>query len=161
MIRRFAKGAAGIAASDRHAPALARSAFNLTSMIDVVFLLLMYFMLTTDFARPESALATVPPSEAPADPFALPAFPVEVSVSSRSALPGDFSITCDDASLAGADSLDTLRTSAAAAIGASFASDQVFVIRPTTDARWEHTLDVFSTLRAIGYTNVRLAEPAP
>ncbi|MEM9084254.1 MAG: biopolymer transporter ExbD [Planctomycetota bacterium] len=134
-------------------------ALNLASMIDVVFLLLMYFLLITQFARPESAFATRPPAEQTvSDPFTLPTPPVWIAVRSISREPNDFAIVVESPVLAGVSSPAELTDAARGARGSIYSDSQIFVIRPEGDTAWEHALAVFNAVRAAGYERVRFAD---
>ncbi|MEC8115202.1 MAG: biopolymer transporter ExbD, partial [Planctomycetota bacterium] len=63
-----------------------RPTLNLTSMIDVVFLLLVYFMVATEFKRAEVVERLDLPNRlgaGVADPFEVPDHPVVITVSSQ------------------------------------------------------------------------------
>jgi len=135
-------------------PALPLLALNMTAMIDVVFLLLVYFMLIAQFRDAEASL----PVDAPAgereasSSFELPALAVEIEVETRG---GVLVVRSSEASLAGAEDLKGLIARARA----SLASDRAFILRAAPDARWEHAVEVLDGLRAAGYDRVDLAEP--
>ena len=157
--RRRARNAA------RRRPILSVLALNMTPMIDCVFLLLIYFILTSDFRAPEDALSLDPQALAgAADPrddlFELPARPIVIVVRSLADGPSDFSLTIEDPTLAGVASVVELRRRAAAARGVTLPLDQGFTLKPADDARWEHALAVCDALQRAGYTNVQLANPA-
>ena len=65
-------------------PALPMMGLNVAPMIDVVFLLLMYFMLITEFRAPEGSMPLNIAGQAAeaADPFALPEAPITIVVES-------------------------------------------------------------------------------
>lgn len=158
---------------------LGRSVFNLnlTAMIDVVFLLLMYFLLSMDFAVGESAVPSRVPGEAgaiePEDPFALPVQPVVLGVRTTRHIPpaapggeepadaGAYAVTTDNPLLAaqGVGSSATLGSSLGSLRGSVFSADQPFVIAPGPDTDWEHALSVFNAVIDAGYTRVRFARP--
>ncbi|MHC4710088.1 MAG: ExbD/TolR family protein, partial [Planctomycetota bacterium] len=61
----------------------ARIGLNLPSMIDVVFLLLVYFMAATEFKLGEEIYRLdLPRRGAPADPFVLPRDPLHIVLAS-------------------------------------------------------------------------------
>lgn len=131
-------------------------------MIDVVFLLLMYFMLSTDLGRPEAALAADLPREStePADPFALPEQPITVRVISRSPDTMAYTVRAADPAFAGISSPDEFAAIALKQIDNVFAPDQAWIVVPSEATIWEHALSVFNALRSAGYTRITLAEPA-
>jgi hypothetical protein len=84
------------AARTRRRRQQARIGLNLTSMIDVVFLLLVYFMAATEFKLGEEIYRLdLPRRGAPADPFVLPRDPLHIVLAStgpvcRIRLPGPY-----------------------------------------------------------------------
>ncbi len=148
----------------RRPPGLPSMRFNIASMIDVVFLLMIYFMLITEFRRPELAMAVdlparLAPGAGAADPFALPERPIEVEVVSFGPGPAEYALRIDHERLGEAGTFASLREAAEGLLGAELGSDQRFTVRAGPDALWEHTLGAFNALRRAGYTRVRLAGP--
>ena len=144
---------------------------NIVSMIDVIFLLMTYFLLTAKFTTQEESFEVRTPERlessaadpTPADPFALPATTVVLTVTSRGDGAADFSVFTDNPALAAGGpmaSYDDIKARVTAARNSVFADDQRFVIRPVADARWEHTLGVLNAIKRAGYNNVRFANPA-
>lgn len=160
----------------RRRPEPAPMVLNIVSMIDVIFLLMTYFLLTAKFTtREESFELSVPEriesastSAPPADPFALPQTPVVITVSSRaeSGMGGVLRISSDQPALRiGAQTddratYDALADRAAAARGQVLPPDQRFIIRPEAGTRWEHALGVLNALKRAEFHNVRFASPA-
>lgn len=154
---------------------------NIVSMIDVIFLLMTYFLLTAQFTtREESFEVRVPErlegasvDTPPADPFALPVTPVVLTVTSRGNGAEDFVIFTDAASLGATGggeggaaqgavfrSYGALTAAAESARGRVLGDDQRFIIRPAADAKWEHALGALNALKRAGFNNVRFANPA-
>lgn len=152
---------------DRRAPASAPLSLNATPMIDVVFLLLVYFVLSFDFRPQEESFSLEAPrvleggGPAPLDLFELPRRPIEIFVRSHGNGPAEFSMTSNDPTLGPMLGVDDLYRRLRESLGETIAADQVFSIRATSEARWEHTLAVFNTLRRAGFQTVRFANPAP
>ncbi|MBL8745868.1 MAG: biopolymer transporter ExbD [Phycisphaerae bacterium] len=150
------------------ASALPSMMLNMTAMIDVVFMLLIFFILTVDFRPREDALSldaqkriesATPGSGGSGDPFSLPERPVVVFVRSTGDGPGEYLIQTDEPILGSPASSAELRSRAAAARGTTLPASQPFSIRPSTDARWEHTLAAFSALQKAGFREIILANP--
>jgi biopolymer transport protein ExbD len=163
--------------------AVRRSVFtvNLAAMIDVIFLLLMYFLLSMDFTPDESALpaavAGEPGQLAPADPFELPLQPILVTVRTTATIdpatvaaderaPGAFTLATDSpllqnlaATAASASAAEALRARLTALRGDVLATDQPFVIRPAGDTQWEHAVTAFNAVLDAGFERVRFATP--
>jgi len=133
-------------------------ALRLTPMIDVVFLLLAYFLLAAEFREPEGAVAAsaMPDPDRPQqrDPFALPRRPVYISVASYGSGPSELSITAAAPEIAHATTPATLRRALAAANGPVFAPDHPFIIRAAPDTLWEHALAAAGAVDGAGYTAV-------
>lgn len=138
-------------------------ALNLAAMIDVVFLLLVYFMAATEFKLGEEIYRLdLPQRGAAADPFALPRDPLHISVSStgrtgyalRLAPAGEQPATFE----ALRDYLARTRRAPGAA-GGLYEPDHPIVIEPTGDTTWEHAMDAFNAAARARYTNVTFAAP--
>jgi biopolymer transport protein ExbD len=136
---------------------------NLTAMIDVVFLLLIYFMAATEFKLGEEIYRLdLPQRGAPADPFVLPREPLRIVLTSTGPaclirLAGPY------AQPAGFDELyGFLRENrrAAGVVGGLFEADHPIIIEPTATTRWEHAMEAFNAAVRARYTNVTFAPPA-
>lgn len=139
-------------------------ALNFTAMIDVVFLLLLYFMLTADFARQEDAFALDLPgqgqSEQADDPFALPEQPVIVSVRSLGDAPTEYALTTDSPLVGEVSTYESLTDALTPLAGDLLALDHEIVIVSETLTRWEHTLGAYNAVTRSGFEKVRFARPA-
>ncbi len=141
---------------------------NMTAMIDVVFMLLIFFILTVDFRPREDALSLDAQRRfeaggaagGSAGTFALPDRPVVVSLESTGDGPRDFVIRTDEPVLGSPGSIAELRERASAARGTTLPASQPFSIRPATETRWEHTLATFNALQKAGFSEITLANPA-
>lgn len=145
-------------------------AFNVTSMIDVVFLLMTWFLLSAQFTGREGAMAMMLPVKAegaPArtsDSFALPERPIEVSVRSLGDGESQYVISTDSPILNSAGpfaSFADLTVAARARRGTLLPGEQRFVVRPAAGARWEHALGAMSALREAGFTTIRFGKELP
>ena len=132
-------------------------ALNMTPMIDVVFLLLVYFVLTTRFGAQGNVLAmeTRGTGSTTRDPFALPRKPILIAVDSVSDSTGDYTLTGDHPGLERTSSpgemLEEMRTEQGIAL------DQPISIEPSGDTRWEHALAAYTAFQNAGYTNASLS----
>jgi biopolymer transport protein ExbD len=139
-------------------------ALNFTAMIDVVFLLLLYFMLTADFARQEDAFALDLPgqgqSEQADDPFALPEQPVIVSVRSSGDRPTEYELQTDSPLVGEVSTYESLTDALTPLAGDLLALDHEIVIVSEADTRWEHTLGAYNAVTRSGFEKVRFARPA-
>lgn len=144
---------------------------NVTAMIDVVFLLMTYFILLASFAPIEQSIRTSAPRQlqsnsaaAPAtpDPFEPPSVTISVSVRSLGGGPEQCAVTSDAPSLTperAQSSVEDLFTKARDARGPVLAPTQKFIIRPELGTKWEHALAVLNALRRAGYDQVTFANP--
>ena len=142
----------------------ARLGLNLTSMIDVVFLLLVYFMAATEFKLGEEIYRLDLPQRGN-DPFELPRDPLRVAVTSI----GDESYVIR---LLGAETdtvqpttfqelfefLDGNRRSDRAA-GGVFEADHPIIVEPTGGTSWDHAIGAFNAATRARYTNITFAAP--
>lgn len=150
---------------DRRAPATAMLSLNFTPMIDVVFLLLIYFILSSDFRPREEAFTLDAPrhlegaSIATLDPFELPKRPVRILVRSHGDGPTELSIASDDPTIGPVLGADDLYRRLNDARGRTLAEDQVFSVRAAPETRWEHTLAAFNAIRRAGFSQVRFSNP--
>lgn len=140
---------------------------NLVAMIDVVFLLLTYFILTASFTLGEEVYEMQlpdPQSGQIEDPFALPETPIVVRLSSVGTGPGDYRIQLDLPT----DPIQSYEQLF------RFLSDQQIrpdnprgllsvdvplIIKPDAETHWHHTVGVVNACVRAQYQNVQLVEP--
>lgn len=151
---------------------------NTTAMIDVVFLLMTYFLLIARIGGNEEAIAmTMPPApqagasgvaqrpvEDGEDVFRVPEAPVIVTVRSvgDGAQQHILSVEGLPPHIGGPiTSMAELTAAARSARGRVIAPEQRWVIRAGGDARWEHTLAALTALRDADYRNIRFGDPIP
>jgi len=141
-------------------PALPMMGLNVAPMIDVVFLLLMYFMLITEFRAPEGSMPLNIAGQAAeaADPFALPEAPITIVVESLGQGRADALWRADSPILGTGSGFASLTDAAFAQRGGVLAPSQRFDIRPAPGCRWEHAVATVNALRLARYEQVRLTE---
>lgn len=142
---------------------------NLTSMIDVVFLLLVYFMVATEFRRGEEVYRLDLPDRGGAaaiDPFDLDDEPLRVAVrgtGTSDSLEGDrlrIRIDVADRTASSLVELERVLESLHVASGQGiFAADHPVIVEPTPGTRWRHAMGAFNAAVRAGYGNVTLGEP--
>lgn len=142
---------------------------NVTAMIDVVFLLMTYFILLASFAPIEQSIRTSAPRQlqsssaaaprAP-DPFDPPSVTISVSVRSLGAGPEQCAVITDAPAITSPTGVENLFTKARDARGPILAPTQKFIIRPELGTKWEHALAVLNALRRAGYDQVTFANPS-
>jgi len=156
-------GGAAHAISRRGRP---RLALNLTPMIDVVFQLLIYFLVSTNFALGEQVYRVDLPNreDGAADPFSLDEEPLRIRLASAGdADAGLVAIRIDGPWPQPGDFdglfrfLDERRLDADRPAGV-FAPDHPILIDPSPTVRWDRTVDAFNAAVRAGYTNVGFAD---
>jgi len=155
-------------ARQRRGRGKARMALNLTAMIDVTFLLMIYFLLATQFKLGEEVYKLdLPPrlqSDRERDPFELDDEPVRILVTSFGPARSQYRITIDGAATQ-PDTFDELHRLLAAArigggnVGGLYEPDHPVVIQPSTGTRWEHAIEAFNAAHRALYTNINFAQP--
>jgi biopolymer transport protein ExbD len=141
---------------------VARSAplgLNIASMIDVVFLLLMYFMIATDFSPAEDTFRMdLPDRLAGSEAFSLQDHPLEIEVLAA----GDRSRPIFNIARWGTPtgSVETLVSQLASLRGAEgqamFTSDHPVDILVSPSVAWASAVDAFNAALRAGFTHVRL-----
>jgi biopolymer transport protein ExbD len=136
---------------------------NLTPMIDVTFLLLVYFMVATQFKLGEEVYKLDLPDRQPSaiqrDPFELDDEPLRIVISTTASnraqirVLGPYPQPRDFAQLH--DFLAQRRVSDGTT-GGIFAEDHPIVIEATDVTIWEHTLEAFNAAARARYTNVTI-----
>ncbi len=143
----------------------ARLALSITPMIDVVFLLLVYFVVTAGFGSQERLLRTEGAADAAADrPERAPELELEqeplvirlvrdagASGATRIVLPAGLARVSDAAALEGVlrDAMLTPQHPRGL-----FASDHPVRIAPARDVPWEDVVGVFRAVMGAGYRSV-------
>lgn len=134
---------------------------NLAALIDVVFLLLVYFMLIAEFERPEEAIdAAAPAGVGGPSAFELPAVPIELRVATGPGGLDDPILTTPDSALGAAlaeqGAAGRFAALERAAASLRLSPEQRWTVRPDGEARWEHAVAAVNALAAAGYKQVRL-----
>ncbi len=138
---------------------------NLTSMIDVVFLLLVYFMVATEFRSGEEVYKLDLPERdgaAASDPFEIDDEPLRIEVRSRGPVGDDPSLAAAGIAVPGPypQPMDfrELRTLLEELLVGGprglFPRDHPVVVDPVGSTRWQHALAAFNAAAAAGYENV-------
>ena len=137
---------------------------NLTSMIDVVFLLLIYFIVATEFKISEAAFAMDLPERINQSSILFDNEPLIILVDSVGDKKHDLRMSL----LAPWDDVQTpeelrmfLHRNVADGFEKQgyFTLDHPIVLRPKKDAHWEHVLAVYNAVVRAAYTNITLDEP--
>lgn len=134
---------------------------NLTSMIDVVFLLLVYFVLSVAFVSGEGVLtARFPTRSEGQDPFAMVVPPVRVSVTSAGSQGTGYRLDVERSPTAPSSfgELATLLESMQTRRGGFVPSDARIIIAPTNAVQWQHVVNAFNAAVRARYTNIAFAQ---
>jgi len=138
---------------------------NLTSMIDVVFLLLVYFMVATEFKTAEESFPMDVPVRNHGKTITLDNEPLVILVESSGEGRDDIRLRLEGpwdpiGSLAVLSTF--LHSNRAGGFGKSglFTENHPIVIRPTSDTRWEHAIAAYNIVVDAEYTNISLDEPS-
>ena len=141
---------------------------NLTSMIDVIFQLLIYFVVTAGFMIDEGVLAAKLPQGAAGAVSAdeLPPDKIEIRLTADdtddsrvqiSRGPRDRAIRYEGFREL-AEDLGRLRYDPQRGEGGLYDADNPVLIQPSGSVRWQHVVNAFNAALAAGYTNVSFAE---
>lgn len=141
----------------------ARIGVNLTAMIDVTFLLLVYFMVATDFKVGEEIYRLDLPerggSATVTDPFDLDDSPLKIFVSTTGRGVESYSIRFEGP-YDQPTTFDSMRDSLVSwqinenNTAGLFEPDHPIVVEPTRTTSWEHVVATFNSIAQARYTNV-------
>ncbi|MFQ5412995.1 MAG: ExbD/TolR family protein [Phycisphaerae bacterium] len=121
-------------------------AVNLTPMIDVTFLLLIFFLVTTSFEPPEGLLASRLPKDAGEPAVALPISPIVVRVAQTGAGPADYTISVDRFHDAPQD-FDRLAVYLEGIQSKpGFDRDTPVIIKAGDDVRWDYVVNCWNAV---------------
>jgi len=134
-------------------------AIHLAPMIDLTFLLLIFFLVTTTFEPVEGILASDLPRDTGAPGVALPITPIVVRVAANGPGHDDFTIRIDhfENVPTGIDELaQTLRR---IQDQPGFDAETRVVIVAGDDVKWDHVVGCWNAAVAAGYGKIAFAEP--
>ena len=142
-------------------PRRASAQLNLTPMIDVVFQLLIYFLLGTSFVIGEQSYhMDLPERLGPAqvNPLELDEDPLVVEVRHRPNLPPSIRVPGPWISPTSAEELFEFLSTRRMANGGIFAKDHPIRIRPQRAATWGDAIEAFNAVVRAGYEQVGFDE---
>lgn len=134
---------------------------NLTSMMDVTFQLLIFFVLTANFAVTEGVLqADLPAGTTGKAESEVPKTPVKIHL--QQAAMGDKESVLIGIEGAGqftdfGEAYEALRAMHQDVQGGHLAEDNPIIIRPRREVLWSHVVNIFNACRRAKYTNVSFA----
>jgi biopolymer transport protein ExbD len=134
---------------------------NMTPMIDVVFQLLIYFIITCEFVAGEGILtATMPAGTGSADDIPKLEQQIKILVSSR----GETGYRIDiDKSPTAPSTFGDLGKALEGMLeknGGPFTTDNPIVIQPGGDVRWNHVVNAFNAALRAKYKNIAFGQVA-
>ena len=152
---------------DHHIPARksrdmkpASFTLNMTSMIDVVFQLLIYFVITASFVMGEGVItANFPSGSGPSQPDPLdPKQPIRITLSSRGE--SGYRLDVDRAPTAPSTfgELAKMLEGMQVGKGGFFEADNPVVIAPSGDVRWQHVVNAFNAAVRARYKNIAFSQ---
>jgi biopolymer transport protein ExbD len=117
---------------------------NLAPMIDVTFLLLIFFVVTTTFKRPEGIFASKLPKDAGAPAAALPISPIVVRVSQTDPSGRNYQIRIDNFVRAPQTFNELAQFLEDVQANPGFDRQTPVVIFPTPNVRWDHVVNCWN-----------------
>ena len=140
----------------------ARMDLNLTSMIDVIFQLLIYFVITANFAVGEGVItAELPQGTGTADPLEPPPENLDVNIASAGTagyhifIEGQGRIE-DFVTLANV--LSSLQDNPSRGWTGPYPADTPVRIKPDGEVRWEHVVNAFNAAVKARYEDVQFMQ---
>ena len=141
-----------------------RMHLNLTAMLDVIFLLLIYFVITANFVLDEGVLTARMPrgtGEVPAEHLTPPVQPLEIILTPVD----DYRVNVN---VAGTERITTftqlayvltrLQHDPQRGLTGVYPPDSPVIIRPGAEVRWQHVVEAFNASVKARYFNVAFTE---
>ena len=129
-------------------------AVNLASMIDVTFLLLIFFLVTTTFDRPEGTLTSKLPRDSGAPAVALPISPIVVRVTQVGPGETDYAIRVDNFQNVPADFDELAESLAEIQRRPGFDADTPVVIIASDEVAWDHVVGAWNAAVRAGSKHI-------
>lgn len=127
---------------------------NLAPMIDVTFLLLIFFSVTTTFKRAEGFFSAKLPQDAGRVNVALPITPVIVRVQQYGPNPGDYRLRLDNFLNAPATFDELTEFLISVQNNPGFTADTPVVIAAEPDVAWDHVVSCWNAAVRAGCKNI-------
>ncbi len=134
-------------------------AINLAPMIDVTFLLLIFFLVTTTFERAEGVLTSEMPGNTAAASVSLPLTPIVVRLTPRDADAERVDIRIDRIGTAPGDFEGLVNILRELQGKPGFDVDTPVVIIAVSDVKWDHVVGAWNAVLRAGCTRVAFGEP--
>ncbi len=130
---------------------------NLAPMIDVTFLLLIFFLVTTTFKRAEGVLTSELPKDAGAPSAALPISPVIVRITQLDPAGDDYQINIDNYTRAPGTFGELAQFLVDIQGNPGFDAKTPVVIFPGADVRWDHVVNCWNAAVRAKCENITFA----
>ena len=137
---------------------------NLTSMIDVVFLLLIYFLVATEFQTSEAAFPMDLPDRSHGHILMIDDEPIVIVIESYGSTSQDLQLHVKEP-WGPVRSIEALQLFLHSNLSDGFGTQGLFTddhpirLIPTKTTRWDHVLTVYNTVVEMEYTNIILDDP--
>ena len=145
----------GLVRSKRRNRSGLQMTLNLAPMIDVTFLLLTFFLVTTTFKRAEGVFAAVLPKDAGAPSAALPISPIVVRISQVNL--GGYLIRIDNATRSPQTFDELARFLVDFQANPGFDRQTPVVIYPAPVVEWDHVVNAWNAAVRAKCTNITFA----
>ncbi len=143
----------------RYSPRGARIAVSFAPMIDVTFLLLIFFLVTTTFERAEGLLTGQMPKDTRTLAVPLPLSPIVVRVTQTGPGHDDYSLRIDRFDVAPADIGELAGVLIRIHQQPGFDEKTPVVIVAENDVRWDHVVGCWNAALRAGCERVAFGEP--
>jgi biopolymer transport protein ExbD len=132
---------------------------NLTAMIDVVFQLLIYFIITASFTEGEGVITANFPvgSGGAPDPLKLEQ-PIKITVASKGEAGYRLAVDKSPTDPSTFGDLYKMLEGMQESHGGYFKDDNPVVIQPTADVRWQHVVNAFNAAIRAKFKNIAFAQ---
>ncbi|MHC5111173.1 MAG: ExbD/TolR family protein [Planctomycetota bacterium] len=134
-------------------------AVNLAPMIDVTFLLLIFFLVSTTFERAEGVFTSPMPNQGAGPQVNLPLEPIVIRLSAPQGDAPGVVIKVDHVGQQPADPGELVSVIKGMHAQPGFDTDTPVAIVSDYDVVWDHVVDVWNAALRAGCTKVAFAEP--
>ncbi len=133
-------------------------AVSFAPMIDMSFLLLIFFLVTTTFERAEGTLSAKMPKDRGRPSVALPLSPIIIRVKQTGASHEDVTVTVDRFSKQPGRVADLAQVLRTIQEQPGFDTDTPVVIVATGQVRWDHIVGCWNAALAAGHKRIAFAD---
>jgi biopolymer transport protein ExbD len=132
---------------------------NIVPMIDVTFLLIIFFVVTTTFKRAEGLLTTKLPRDAGAAQVALPISPIVVRLQQYGPGPGDYRLLVDQFVNSPATFGELTEFLQQVQQNPGFSAETPVVLAADPDVNWDHVVNCWNAALRAGCLNISFGRP--